>query len=451
MKYFYFLLILFFTGCGSTDSNESNGYYLHKNITATYFFIGQKADANNGYISNVSSAWDDNWTVHYGGIDKIDDRNKSYIYYPSFYPKENPFYVALPFNDFDKNGNKKKDLSFIPWYQKTFQSLMKNRWIKIIKDNKAAYAQIEDVGPSLEDDSEYVFGKSKPKNSFGAKAGIDVSPAVKLYLGLKDVDKVDWQFVNSDEVPNGPWKNIITTRGVTWLYKNWYHPDKNTTFYWQLTGELNTSVKVAIYDIDLFETSKDTIAKLHNNGKKVICYFSAGSYEDYREDSDKFPSSVIGKKMDGWDEEWLDIRDNRVKNIMKSRLDLAKTKGCDGVEADNVDGYSNDTGFDLTYQDQLKYNIFLAYEAHKRGLAIGLKNDLAQINDLEMYFDFVLNEECYEYNECNLLKPFYKDNKPVFEVEYNINKKDEICSQNTPFFKLIMPKNLDGSFMYTCR
>lgn len=106
---------------------------------------------------------------------------------------------------------------------------------------------------------------------------------------------------------------------------------------------------------------------------------------------------------------WLDIRRLDILGpIMSNRLDLAKTKGCDGVEPDNVDVYTqvNSGGFKITYQDQLVYNRWLANEAHARNLSIGLKNDLDQIKDLVSYFDFAVNEQCWEYNECDTLQPF---------------------------------------------
>ena len=451
MKKYLFLIPFLLVGCGSSSKDNSQ---LHKNIISTYFYVGEGGDSSNDYISNVPSAWDENWTGHFGGIDTPNERNSSYPYYPkAFVPKENPFYVAIPYNDFDDNGDKKTNLDkIVPWYIPTYQSLIKNRWVKIIHNDKIAYAQIEDSGPNEYNDYKYVFGSDKPKNTFGAHAGIDVSPAVKIYLGLDDVDKVDWEFVESDKVPDGPWKKIVTSRGVTWLSKNWKTFDTNTSWQWQLQGDINTSYDVDVYDIDLFDVSKDTIDKLHDKNRSVICYFSGGSYEAWRDDADLFPREAIGKKMDGWDEKWLDIRNDKIKDIMKKRLDLAKEKGCDGVEPDNVDGYTNDTGFNLTYQDQLKFNIFLAYEAHKRGLSIGLKNDLEQINDLSMYFDFGLNEQCHQYNECNLLTPFITQNKPVFNVEYSTKNKDEICekSKALKLKTLFLPLNLDDSFREEC-
>jgi hypothetical protein len=175
-----------------------------------------------------------------------------------------------------------------------------------------------------------------------------------------------------------------------------------------------------MYDIDLFEAPRRVIEQLHADGRIVICYFSAGSWEEFRADAAKFPPAVRGKPLGGFpDERWLDIRRlDTLGPIMRARLDRAVQKGCDGVEPDNVDGYSNRTGFPLTYQDQLTYNIWLAAEAHARGLSVGLKNDLAQIKDLVPYFDWALNEQCFEFDECKRLLPFIQAGKAVFGVEY---------------------------------
>ena len=255
---------------------------------------------------------------------------------------------------------------------------------------------------------------------------------------------------NSESITN---ENISSTDNNS--QKPWYHPLVDTTWQWQLTGDINTSYNVDLYDIDLFDSNQTLIDSLHEDGRRVICYFSAGSFESWREDALLFPEEVLGKKMDGWDERWLDIRDQRVKKIMLSRLDLAHKKGCDGVEPDNVDGFENDTKFALKSTDQLLYNLFLAKEAHKRGLAVGLKNDLSQIPALVDYFDFALNEECHQFHECADLKPFIVSNKPVFNAEYSkkykldkssVCKESKILGMNT----LILPLNLDGSFRIDC-
>ncbi len=241
--------------------------------------------------------------------------------------------------------------------------------------------------------------------------------------------------------------------------KVWYHPTTHTTWQWQLQGELNSNYEVDLYDIDLFDTDIATIASLHAQGRRVICYFSAGSWEDWREDSSRYPTAVLGNDMADWEgEKWVDISHPALRPILQARLDLAVKKGCDGVEPDNVDGYSNETGFPLTAEQQLAFNRFLSQEAHKRGLSIGLKNDLDQIEALEPLFDFALNEQCHRYHECDRLRPFIDANKPVFNAEYakiyrdNPTKRTALCqdSRARAFQTLILPLGLDDRFRYSC-
>jgi len=211
----------------------------------------------------------------------------------------------------------------------------------------------------------------------------------------------------------------------------------------QYTGAIDVDVNVEMFNLDLFDTPPDIIETLHQRGIFVVCYFSAGSYEDWRPDASRFPSEILGKEMMGWlGERWLDIRRLDVlAPIMEARLKLAVQKGCDGVDPDNVNGYVNDSGLPLTYEDQLAYNIFLAQAAHSRGLAIGLKNDIAQIPDLLPYFDWILNEECFTRQECDRLLPFAQAGKPVFVIEYELSPQ-KFCSQANKMSFNALHKNL---------
>lgn len=219
---------------------------------------------------------------------------------------------------------------------------------------------------------------------------------------------------------------------------------------WQIqySGELDTEIDVDLFNLDLFEVPGFVVDELHQDGVFVVCYFSAGSYEDWRPDSTEFPPEVLGERLPGWPgERWLDIaRLDLLAPIMEARLDLAVGKGCDGVDPDNVNGYQNDTGFPLSADNQLAYNVFLSQAAHGRGLAIGLKNDLEQANDLQPYFDWILNEECYSYQECSLMLPFVEAGKPVFVVEYDLSP-DEFCEQaeRTGYNALRKNRELDAS------
>lgn len=217
-------------------------------------------------------------------------------------------------------------------------------------------------------------------------------------------------------------------------------------FQYQLDGKLK-NYRVSWVFLDLFDTSTSTINSFKKQGKKVICYFSAGTYENWRSDKGRFPSSVKGNSVDGWaGEQWVDVRSSTVLNIMKARLDLAKNKGCTGVDPDNVDGFDNSTGFGISKSHSINYLKNLAREAKARGLTIGLKNSAEIASSLSSTMNFAVVEECFEYNECNRYSSFAKSNKPVFLIEYSsasrskCNKADNM-DMNLAFFDL----DLDGS------
>lgn len=233
------------------------------------------------------------------------------------------------------------------------------------------------------------------------------------------------------------------------------------SFELQLTGTLDTSVAATIYDIDLFDNSAATIASLKQNGRKVVCYFSAGSGENWRSDYSQFAAADLGNDLSGWaGEKWLDTRSANVRKIMAARMDLAVSKGCDGVDPDNVDGYTNATGFALTAATQLDYNRYLATAAHARGLAIGLKNDVDQLSDLAASYEFAINEQCHQYSECAGYSAFTSLNKPVLNVEYNstyVNNTngayDALCTSaaQEKLYTVVMALKLDGSYRKSCK
>jgi hypothetical protein len=230
-------------------------------------------------------------------------------------------------------------------------------------------------------------------------------------------------------------------------------PPPGTSWQWQLTGEIDTSYDVIMYDIDLFEAPISTIESLHNDGRIVICYLSAGSWEEWRSDADLFPDSVKGNDLAGWPgEQWLDVRKLDVLGpIIEGRMDLAAQKGCDGVEPDNVDGYNNETGFPLTFEDQIAYNTWVADQAHERGLSVGLKNDLDQVSELLPFFDWALNEQCFQYDECGLLTPFIQAGKAVFGVEYELQPED-FCPQANAMNFDFLKKHLElDAWRVACR
>jgi hypothetical protein len=201
----------------------------------------------------------------------------------------------------------------------------------------------------------------------------------------------------------------------------WWRPRAGLTWQWQLSGKLDRSVDAQVYDVDGQDTSAADVAALKAAGRRTICYVNAGAWEKWRPDAGKFPKGVLGKELDGWPgERWLDIRQwKTLEPILAARFDTCRAKGFDGVEPDNVDGYANRSGFPLTAADQLTFNRRLADLAHRRGLAVGLKNDVDQAAELAPLFDFAVNEECARYDECDKLTVFVKAGKPVFHVEYD--------------------------------
>lgn len=254
---------------------------------------------------------------------------------------------------------------------------------------------------------------------------------------------------NLDEPPASPPPTIAPVQTVN------PPPELSSEMSWQIqySGEIDYSIDVDVYNLDLFDTDAETIANLKDRGVFVMCYFSAGSHEDWRPDTNDFPTDVLGKPMKGWEgETWLDIRQvDSLQPIMESRLDMAVAKGCSGVDPDNVNGFENDTSFPLTYDDQIAFNTYLANAAHERGLAIGLKNDLNQIRDLLPYFDWIINEECFSFDECDLLLPFVEAGKPVFVIEYELSPQ-EFCEEANQMNFNALHKNWDlDAYRVTCR
>jgi hypothetical protein len=182
-----------------------------KDIVTTIFWIGEKPAPNNP-VPNRVSCWDKDWTKNYGGVDDPNPANRSNYIPAKFTPRQNPFYCALPYNDKAREGHRSEAPRVVPWFNEAYQgpavSTCKSRWIAIRKGNRVAYAQWEDAGPFRTDHWQYVFGNERPKPNLNKGAGLDVSPAVRDYLGLQSTDVTDWRFVDFSEVPRGPWSTL---------------------------------------------------------------------------------------------------------------------------------------------------------------------------------------------------------------------------------------------------
>lgn len=268
---------------------------------------------------------------------------------------------------------------------------------------------------------------------------------------------------------------VAPAHAATW----WTPGTAPTTLHWVLGDALDTSDPVQmgrrdfngnvlpapdVMDIDGEFNTAATVTTLHNQGKHVICYIDAGVYEDYRTDASRFPASVIGNKDGDWaGSRWLDIRQvDILRPIMQARMQMCANKGFDAIEPDEIDGWENNSGFPLTYAQQLTYNRALATWAHNLGMSIGQKGDIIQTRDLVDYFDWTLNEECNQYNECKNpwnpdtgqtqigLQAYTQQGKAVWVAEYKsytATKWSSICATstnqhwNTARYKLGLPNN----------
>ncbi len=244
-----------------------------------------------------------------------------------------------------------------------------------------------------------------------------------------------------------------------------WHPALRTSWDWVLSTVPKAPFRaVSMYDIDGFDTTAADVASLHAHGIKVVCYLSAGTWENWRPDAASFPARLLGKG-NGWPgEKWLDVReiqkaDSKLRAIMDRRLDMCRRKGFDAVELDNVDGYSNRTGFALTPADQVFYDATLANDSHHRGLSVLQKNDIEQIPTLLPYFDAALNEQCNQYQECTTaqngsfgLDQYVRAGKAVFQAEYSLPTAKFCRADNRHDFNGVkFDLNLDGAVFKPCR
>lgn len=228
-----------------------------------------------------------------------------------------------------------------------------------------------------------------------------------------------------------------------------------TTSPWQiqLQGKPNLGPRARVYELDGEGTARSIVRRLHRRGARVICYFNAGAWEDFRDDKAEFPARLLGKVYSGYpDERWLDIRRiDLLAPIIAARLKRCREKGFDAADGDNVDGYQQDTGFALSSGDQLRYDRWLAGEIHRHRMAAMLKNDGSQVHALARWFEGAVVEECFELGECNLYRPFARARKPVYAIEYRRPSR-RVCrgARGRRFSVIFMRPSLAGT-RRTCR
>jgi len=233
----------------------------------------------------------------------------------------------------------------------------------------------------------------------------------------------------------------------------YWKPSAGTTWQWQLTGSIDQTVNASVFDIDGFDNDDSVVKALHAKGRKVICYLSVGSFEDWRPDAKSFPAAVLGNEYPGWPgERFVDIRAQELREIMAARLDLCRQKGFDGIEPDNMDVYAAKSGFPLTEKDGIDYANWLASEAHARGLNIGQKNAPEIAKQLEPKFDWVLTEDCFDQEWCADVSVYVEHQKPVFMSEYTDTSVDfgAACSWAKPknYSPILKGRDLDAPVQF---
>lgn len=98
---------------------------------------------------------------------------------------------------------------------------------------------------------------------------------------------------------------------------------------------------------------------------------------------------------------------------------------------------------------------WMATEAQKYAMEIGLKNSLDIVDALTPTIDFAVNEQCAQLSECDRYASFLAAGKPVFHIEYPtpLNAtaaKGPSCTSTRPAGMSTILKNmaLDGPAVY---
>lgn len=228
-------------------------------------------------------------------------------------------------------------------------------------------------------------------------------------------------------------------------------PRPGTSWQFQLSGALDLSLDVDVYVLDLFDLPDADLDALHAQGRSVVCWLSVGTYEPWRPDAGAFPADVMGAELGTRGERYVDVRDARVRELMRDRLELARTRGCDGVAPANVDAFDTGSGLSLSAEEQLAYNHWVAAEAHARGLSVGLVNDAVQASELMPSFDFALVQQCFQFDECELLRPFVASRRAVFHVEYELDVSEFCDAANALDFDSLQKNASLDAFRVACR
>jgi hypothetical protein len=225
----------------------------------------------------------------------------------------------------------------------------------------------------------------------------------------------------------------------------------NTTWQYQLVGTVDPEIDAQLFVVDLFNAPQSVIDRLHAQGKQAVAYLSAGTLESYRNDASRFPDAAIGNTFEPYpDENWLDVRNEGMRALMAARLDLARSKGFDGLVPTNMTAYLHDSGFDLTAADQADYTAWLSREARARGLHVAMSGDYGQLATLAVHFDWAVDFGCIGRANCDRLAPFREAGKPVLDVETS-GEIATICQRAASYGINVILKRPDfGAYRLGC-
>ncbi len=208
-------------------------------------------------------------------------------------------------------------------------------------------------------------------------------------------------------------------------------PASGVDWDWQLSEPIKSPAGIAVFDTDKDSVTRAQIMALNAAGVYTICYVSVGTTETFRNDVNMFHDMsifqrpVVGKRYGDWpDEFFLDLNNPALRYAMQRRFMECAVKGFQAIEPDNMDVYTNDSGFDISRADTLRYIRNLVEDAHAQGLEIGQKNVPELTQDLVGIMDFVITESCYQDGWCDDVSAYTQAGKPVFDAEYSDREID---------------------------
>ncbi|KAE9963067.1 hypothetical protein BLS_009737 [Venturia inaequalis] len=242
---------------------------------------------------------------------------------------------------------------------------------------------------------------------------------IELLASIKNTQDTEEADIDEAESVRGKtwWQPTDTTFQIILSKVMLPNPDNSTRKPPQIEPTF-----ASVFEVDLFDTPSSTMRAMKRAGRKVICYFSAGTSEDWRPDYKDFKPADKGKCLAEWaGERYLDVRSPNVWHIMRNRIRLAKRKGCDAIDPDNVDVANNDNGKNLTQSDAITFIKKIANEAHRQRMAFGLKNAQDTLVQVINMTDFAVNESCAQdggAEGCASYANFTKLGRPVYHIEY---------------------------------